>query len=330
MLEAVRLYKQYPFIHRTRGVPRRLALKAVDGVTFSIGHREIMGLVGESGCGKTTVGKLIAGLQPPTEGEVYFRGMLLPRSFTGKHRNLRRSIQMIFQDPISSLNPRLKVGETLEEPLRVNRVGAASERQRRVARILEDVGLPPDSVRRYPHEFSGGQRQRIGIGRALVLDPDLLVADEPVSALDISFQAQILNLMLALREKYNLSILLIAHDLSVVRAVSERVAVMYLGRIVELGGTEELFARPLHPYTRGLLAAVPVPDPSVEVQKPPLRGEPPSPVNIPPYCRFADRCPEQMPVCRTADPKLKPVGGEGSHAVACFLYHSPGENDAST
>lgn len=330
LLEAVNLHKQYPFIRRARGFPRRLALRAVDGVSFSIDCREIVGLVGESGCGKTTVGKLIAGLQPPTSGEVRYRGTPLPRSFTGRHRQLRRSIQMIFQDPISSLNPRMKVGEVLVEPLLVNRVGTAAERRERVARILEDIGLPPDSVRRYPHEFSGGQRQRIGIGRALVLDPDLIVADEPVSALDISFQAQILNLMLGLRNKYNISILLIAHDLSVVRAVSERVAVMYLGRIVEIGAAEDLFANPLHPYTWGLLAAVPVPDPEIKVQKPPLAGEPPSPVDVPPYCRFAGRCPREMPVCRTADPSLTPLTPGSAHEVACFLYHSPGENDVST
>jgi oligopeptide/dipeptide ABC transporter ATP-binding protein len=314
------LAKHYPFVKRRAGLPLRLKLKAVDGVSFNIARREVLALVGESGCGKTTTGRLIAGLEKPDAGEIIFSGMNIAQASPRELRELRPKVQMVFQDPLSSLDPRMKIGGIIEEPLVVNRIGNRSERMQKVSSILAEVGLPPDAVGRYAHEFSGGQRQRIGIGRALILRPELIIADEPVSALDVSIQAQILNLLLELRDRYDLSILLIAHDLSVVRAVSERVAIMYLGRIAEIGRTDEVFSRPLHPYTQALLAAVPVPDPSVGFKPPQLIGEVPSPVDLPPGCRFAGRCPFVMQRCREVEPALEEVPGQAGHKVACFLY----------
>ncbi len=320
MLDVRGLVKHFPFVQRRGFFPKQVALRAVDDVSFSLARKEVMGLVGESGCGKTTTGKMIAGLLSPTAGEIFFEGENLAGLSTDKKRIVRRRIQMVFQDTVSSLNPRMKVGAILQEPLLVNHIGAAKERRERVAEILDEVGLPPDSSGRYPHEFSGGQRQRIGIGRALILRPDLIIADEPVSALDVSIQAQIINLLLELRDTYQISMLFIAHDLSVVRAACERVAIMYLGRIVEMGDTESIFAHPLHPYTRALLSAVPVPDPAVKLSVPPITDEASSPVNLPLGCRFAARCPLVMPLCRHAEPELVSERSEPSHSVACFLY----------
>ena len=267
------LVKHFPFVQRRGLFTRQVPLKAVDGVSFSLARKEVMGLVGESGCGKTTTGKMIAGLMVPTSGEILFEGNSVEGLSSQARRLLRRQIQMVFQDTVSSLNPRMKVGAILQEPLFVNRVGTKKERRERVAETLAEVGLPFDASNRYPHEFSGGQKQRIGIGRALMLRPNLIIADEPVSALDVSIQAQIINLLLELRDAHELSMLIIAHDLSVVRAACKRVAIMYMGRIVEMGCTESVFACPLHPYTQALLAAVPVPDPAVKLSAPSIAEE---------------------------------------------------------
>jgi len=320
LLEVRELVKHFPYVRRRAGFPQRLQLQAVDGVSFGLGPRETMALVGESGCGKTTTGKLVAGLLKPTAGSILYKDEDLLRVRGSRRRALRRSIQMVFQDSLSSLNPRMRVGSLIEEPFVVNRIGTRSQRREWVGTLLSEVGLPLDAATRYPHEFSGGQRQRIGIARALALSPELVVADEPVSALDVSIQAQIINLLLELKEKRGLSMIFIAHDLSVVRSACETVAVMYLGRIMELGPTEEVFDRPQHPYTRALLSSVPVPDPSVRLQAAPLTGEVPSPVELPPGCRFAARCDRTMPRCRAQRPSLAADPSAPSHAVACFLY----------
>lgn len=319
LLEVRDLAKHFSLSRRRGLFTGKALLKAVDGVSLSFARKEVVGLVGESGCGKTTAGKMIAGLMRPTRGDIYYRGENTADFSSKKRRTLRRRIQMVFQDTMSSLNPRMKIGAVLQEPLVVNHIGDTAERRRRLAEILDEVGLPPDSAGRYPHEFSGGQRQRIGIGRALMLHPDLVVADEPVSALDVSIQAQIINLLLKLRDAYELSMLLIAHDLSVVRAVCERVAIMYLGRIVETGPTEVVFARSLHPYTRALLSAVPVPDPTVKLSVPPIRDEISLSSGSLAGCRFAGRCSEAMPVCFQAEPELISDRSDPAHAAACFL-----------
>lgn len=325
LLDVRDLVKHFPFVERRGYFPRQVALKAVDGVSFSLARKETMGLVGESGCGKTTTGKMIAGLLSPTAGKIIFEGKNLAGLSSDDKRLIRRRIQMVFQDTVSSLNPRMKVGAILQEPLLVNRIGTVKERRERVAKILDEVGLPPDTSGRYPHEFSGGQKQRIGIGRALMLRPNLIIADEPVSALDVSIQAQIINLLLVLRDTYELSMLFIAHDLSVVRAACERVAIMYLGRIVEMGNAESVFIHPLHPYTQALLSAVPVPDPAVKLSVPPITDEASSPVNLPPGCRFAARCPRAMLLCHQEEPELVSERSEPSHSVACFLYDNRGD-----
>ncbi len=322
LLEVRGLAKHFHLARRHGLFSRRVMLKAVDGVSLSLGRREVVGLVGESGCGKTTTGKMIAGLLTPTKGEIFFKGENTADFAPRQKRMFRLQIQMVFQDAMSSLNPRMKIGAILQEPLIINRIGDTRERRERLAEILSEIGLPPDSAGRYPHEFSGGQRQRIGIGRALMLRPDLVVADEPVSALDVSIQAQIINLLLRLRDSYKLAMLLIAHDLSVVRAVCDRVAIMYLGRIVETGNTESVFARPLHPYTQALLSAVPVPDPAIKLSAPPIDEEVAWSTSPTDGCRFADRCPEAVAICHKAEPKLISDSSDPAHAVACFLCNN--------
>jgi len=297
------------------------AIKAVDGVDFSMVKGETLGLVGESGCGKSTTGRAILQLYRPTSGEVFFEGVDITKSKGEDLRKMRRRMQMIFQDPYASLNPRMTVGSIIGEPLEVHSIGAnKKERQERVQELLKTVGLNPYFVNRYPHEFSGGQRQRIGIARALAVNPAFIVCDEPISALDVSIQAQIINLLEDLQDELGLTYLFIAHDLSVVRHISDRIAVMYLGKIVELSDRDELYENPMHPYTQALLSAVPIPDPKIETQRKRiiLEGDVPSPANPPRGCNFSTRCPRVMDICRTEDPPFKEY--KPNHFAACYLY----------
>jgi peptide/nickel transport system ATP-binding protein len=308
-------------------------LRAVDGVNLRLGRGETLGLVGESGSGKSTTARAILRVFRPPSGEVWFdRGngagpewVDLARLEGEPLRQVRRRIQMVFQDPSASLDPRQSAGEIIAEPMRIFRSAPAREIRARVERLLAEVGLEPGAVDRLPHEFSGGQRQRIGIARALSLEPKVLVLDEPVSALDVSIQAQVMNLLMDQKERRGLSYLFISHDLSLVRRISERVAVMYLGRIVEEGSVADVFERPAHPYTEALLSAVPVPDPVREKSRRRilLTGEPPSPVGRPAGCAFAGRCPKVIDACRRHDPHLQPLGDHPGHRVACLLHHPP-------
>ncbi len=285
-------------------------VKAVDGLSLSVQRGEVLGLVGESGCGKSTLARTIMQLVPTTAGTVWLEGKNLTAGNTADVRDVRRDLQMVFQDPYASLNPRMTVFDTLAEPLRVHGVCPADRIPARVAELMQLVGLAPRFMQKYPHEFSGGQRQRIAIARALALEPKVIVADEPVSALDVSIQAQILNLLAQLVRKMNLSLVFIAHDLSVVKHISDRVAVMYLGKIVELGPAADVIGRPAHPHTRALVSAIPVPDPAVERtrQRIVLAGDPPSPINPPAGCAFHPRCPSAVEKCRAAVPALAPAG----------------------
>ena len=293
-------------------------IKAVDDVSFSISRGETLGLVGESGCGKTTVGRTILRLYEPTAGRIVFDGKDITTLSQNEIRPLRRRMQMVFQDPYASLNPRHSVGRIVGEPLRVHGLSGRKASSSRVRELLEIVGLPADAATRYPHEFSGGQRQRIGLARSLALNPDFIVCDEPVSALDVSIQAQIINLLENLQADFELTYLFIAHDLAVVRHISDRIAVMYLGKIVEISAAAELYDDPLHPYTISLLSAVPIPDPAVERERETilLAGDLPSPANPPPACRFHTRCPYVQPTrCRDDEPLLRRLAPD--HVVAC-------------
>ena len=294
-------------------------VKAVDGVTLRIDRGDTLGLVGESGCGKSTVGRAMLRLYEPTGGRIIFEGNDLTKLSESQLRPLRRRMQMVFQDPFASLNPRHSVGRTISEPVRVHGIATGAEADARVREILEVVGLPPDAANRYPHEFSGGQRQRVGLARALALNPSLIVCDEPVSALDVSIQAQIVNLLEHLQQEFGLTYLFIAHDLAVVRHISDRIAVMYLGKIVEVAPADDLYDHPLHPYTLTLLSAVPIPDPAVERTRTSIRvqGDLPSPANPPTACRFHTRCPFVQPErCRDEEPLLRELDG---HLVACHF-----------
>ncbi len=295
-------------------------VRAVDGVSFRIPRGKTLSLVGESGSGKTTTGRALLRLIEPTAGTVLFDGVDVTQLHRKELRGLRKRMQIIFQDPYGSLNPRMTVYSVLSEALRAHGIGERVERRDRVFELLERVGLPPEAADRYPHEFSGGQRQRIGIARALVVSPDLIVADEPVSALDVSIQAQILNLLEDLQQQLGLTYLFIGHDLSVVRHISDTVAVMYLGRIVEIGPSEELFSRPIHPYTKALLSAVPVPDPNIRRKRLLLPGDIPSPINPPSGCPFHPRCPDAQPSCAHTDTPLVEIAP--GHSVACPV-HAP-------
>lgn len=319
LVEVRNLKKHFPIL---RGVIRRQvgAVQAVDGVTFDIYKGETLGLVGESGCGKSTTGRTILQLLKPTEGTVLYEDRDLTELTKNELRKARRHMQMIFQDPYASLNPRMTVGRIIGEPLEIHSIGNAKSQKERIQELLKVVGLNPYFVNRYPHEFSGGQRQRIGIARALATNPAFIVADEPISALDVSIQAQVVNLLDDLKAELGLTYLFIAHDLSMVRYISDRVAVMYLGRIVELAERDELYEHPLHPYTQALLSAIPIPDPDKESkrQRIILKGDVPSPANPPPACRFHTRCSYATDICKEEDPEFRDLGTAGNrHMVAC-------------
>jgi len=319
LVQVRNLKKHFPI---TRGIviQRQVgAIKAVDGISFDVYEGETLGLVGESGCGKSTTGRTILQLYRPTAGDVHFEGTDLVNIKGEELRRMRRRMQMIFQDPYASLNPRMTVGNIIGEPLEVHGIAKGKERRERVQELLRVVGLNPYFVNRYPHEFSGGQRQRIGVARALALNPAFIVCDEPISALDVSIQAQVVNLLEDLQAEFGLTYLFIAHDLSMVRHISTRVAVMYLGKIVELTDRESLYNRPLHPYTKALLSAVPIPDPVVEEkrQRIILEGDVPSPANPPKGCNFSTRCPVAIDRCFDEDPEFREVASD--HWCACHL-----------
>jgi peptide/nickel transport system ATP-binding protein/oligopeptide transport system ATP-binding protein len=321
LLEIRHLKKYFPV---RKGLLQRVVgnVHAVDDVSFAIQPGETLGLVGESGCGKTTVGRTLLRLYEPTSGSIHFRGEDVTHRAGSALRQLRRDMQIVFQDPFSSLNPRMTVRGIVEEGLRIHRIGTKAERRDRVEEILVKVGLDPTYLYRYPHEFSGGQRQRISIARALALQPQFMVLDEPISALDVSIQSQIINLLAQLKDEFKLTYLFISHDLSVVEYISDRVAVMYLGEIVEVAKSEQLYRNPLHPYTQALLSSVPSIDPTKRRQRVVLPGDVPSPINPPSGCRFHPRCPIAVEACKTQPPPLVQIDG---HAVRCHLVTGPGD-----
>ena len=301
------------------GAGKRKALRAVDGVSFFINNREVMGLVGESGCGKTTCGKMLLRIIDPTSGSIFFDNEEITNLDKRRMQRFRRRMMIIYQDPFGSLDPRMRIGKAIAEPLEVHNISSPREREEKVIELMEKVGLSSDQINRYPHEFSGGQRQRIGIARALATNPEFIVADESVSALDVSIQAQIINLMKELQEEFGLTLLFVAHDLSVVKHICDRVAVMYLGKIMEMADKKSLFSNPKHPYTQALLSAIPIPDPRQRKKHDILMGDVPSPVNPPAGCRFHTRCPKVMDICRVEEPLLKEISP--GYFVACHLYN---------
>jgi peptide/nickel transport system ATP-binding protein/oligopeptide transport system ATP-binding protein len=320
VIEINNLTKYFPITSGLFFQKKVAEVKAVDGVSFAIHRGETLGLVGESGCGKTTIGKCVLQLYRATSGEVIFEGKNLCDLNENQLRPLRRKLQVVFQDPYDSLNPRFTAADIIGEPLQINSDVRGNDFDRRVAELLEIVGLAPYMADRYPHEFSGGQRQRIGVARALALQPEFIVCDEPLSALDVSIQAQIINLLDDLQDKFGIAYLFISHDLSVVRHMSDRVGVMYLGKMMELSERDEIYKSPLHPYTQALLSAVPIPDPEVEAKRQVivLKGEVPSPINPPSGCVFHPRCPKAFDACSKVIPQLKDAGS--GHEVACLLY----------
>ncbi len=317
-LLVVKDLKKYFPVKKGLWFGERADVRAVDGVSFAIGRGETLGLVGESGCGKSTTARLVLRLLEPTAGEVHFGKTPVFKANRKEMHQLRRKMQIVFQDPYSSLDPRMSVKEIVGEGLVIHRLARGKEKTDRVAELLEMVGLGREHMGRYPHEFSGGQRQRIGIARALAVGPELLIADEPVSALDVSIQAQVINLFEDLQRQLGLTYLFIAHDLRVVKHISDRVAVMYLGQIVELAESDELYRNPLHPYTQALLSAIPVTNPKTKRQRIILEGDPPSPIQVPAGCRFHPRCPKRFDPCDTEAPVLREVSP--GHWVSCHLY----------
>jgi len=304
----------------TKGLLSKTAgyVYAVDGVSFELGAGKTLGIVGESGCGKTTTGMAILNLIKPTDGRVIFQGKDISRMTKHERKTLCREMQIIFQDPYSSLNPRLTLNRTLSDPMKIHGLYYGSERRDRIAYLLEKVGLTPEQGRRYPHEFSGGQRQRIGIARALALNPQLVIGDEPVSALDVSIQAQIINLLIDLQDEFKLSYIIISHDLAVVEYICDRIAVMYLGKAAEMAAYRKIYTNPKHPYTQSLLSAVPVPDLNAKSERIILGGDVPSPIHPPSGCRFHPRCPRKMDICPQEEPPFEDLGDD--HWVACHLY----------
>ena len=317
LLEVENLKKHFPI---KRGLFSKTVVKvyAVDGISLKIHRKQTLGLVGESGCGKTTAGKTILKLLEPTGGAISYGGEDITRYNRHEMKSFRRKMQIIFQDPFSSLNPRHTVSSIIAAPLEIHRLARGKEIEDRISDLLKKVGLPSESMRRYPHEFSGGQRQRIGIARSLAVEPELIVADEPVSALDVSIQAQILNLLQDLQDDLGLAYIIIAHDLAVVEHICDRIAVMYLGKVVEMATYKELYTNPKHPYTEALLSAIPVSDPKVSKQRIVLKGDVPSPINPPTGCHFHPRCPYRMDKCDKDEPPLEDIGT--NHLVACYLY----------
>jgi oligopeptide/dipeptide ABC transporter ATP-binding protein len=316
LVKTVGLVKLFP-VHSGFFQRKQLYVHAVDGVDLTITRGETLGLVGESGCGKSTLARLILRLEMPTSGSVLFEGQDISTLDSREMKAVRRKMQIIFQDPYSSLNPRKTVRSIIMEPLTIHGIGTRRERSEKVADLMEEVGLRPEYGTRYPHEFSGGQRQRIGIARALALNPSLIVADEPVSALDVSIRSQVLNLLEDLQEKHGLTYLFVSHDLSVVEHISDRVAVMYLGKIVEIGPKENIYDRTIHPYTEALLSAVPIPDPAIKRTRIILEGDVPSPIDPPSGCRFHPRCRLRIPVCSESEPCLREVAP--GHLAACHV-----------
>ena len=315
LIEVKNLKKWFSIASKSK---KNKSVKAVDGVSFYIEKKEILSLVGESGCGKTTCGKTILRVLNPTDGHIYFDGKDITHIRKKEMLKYRKRMMIIYQDPFGSLDPRMTIGTTIAEPMEVHKIFSKREREEKVIEIMKKVGLLPDQINRYPHEFSGGQRQRIGIARALATNPEFIVADEPVSALDVSIQAQIINLLKDLQEEFGLTLLFVAHDLSVVKHISDRVAVMYLGKIVETASKKELFSNPLHPYTQALLSAIPAPDPKQRKKGQILTGDVPSPMNPPSGCRFHTRCPFVKNICKEEEPKL--ICKKEKHFVSCHLF----------
>lgn len=316
LLSVKDIKKWFPVDDRLFGKPTSY-VKAVDGVSFDVYRNEVLGLVGESGCGKTTISRSILGLTTPTEGSIHFEGKELVGMEKKELRNMRSDLQIVFQDPYSSLSPRIRVIDTIMEPMEIQKSGTKQDRIRRAEELLEIVGLEKSFAYRYPHEFSGGQRQRIGIARVLAANPKFIICDEPVSALDVSVRSQILNLLLELKRDFDLTVLFISHDLSVVEYVCDRIVVMYLGKVMEVANRDDLYRNPLHPYTKALLSAIPIPDPKHKKDRIIIQGDTPSPIDPPKGCRFCTRCANAQEICRTEMPELREI--EPNHCVACHL-----------
>lgn len=316
LLSVREITKWFPVDDKLIGKPTSF-VKAVDGVSFDVYRGEVLGLVGESGCGKTTISRSILGLIQPTSGSIVFEGQELMGMKKKQLRSMRSDLQIVFQDPYSSLSPRMQIGDTIAEPMEIQKIGTRNERRQRVEELLEIVGLEKGFANRYPHEFSGGQRQRIGIARVLAANPKFMICDEPVSALDVSVRSQILNLLIDLKRDFGLTMLFISHDLSVVEYICDRIVVMYLGKVMEIAKRDDLYNNPSHPYTQALLSAIPIPDPTVKRERIFLEGDTPSPVNPPLGCRFCTRCAKAQDICHTIAPELKKI--EEGHMVACHF-----------